>query len=216
MSATRKHRSRENVITRAEYDAKHRAGKVRPISPRSEALDAMHDRTITRRAQSNPVVLRTWLERVEGRFMGTPVDISPEDALTMALRITAGEVKYCDQQIARLTEDELFERPLRVVTTELFDGEVSVQETRDAEVITRWQQLRAAAIDRMARYAKMALDVGIEERTAKLREDQAAMIARFFESVMGEIDLTPEQQKILAPTMRRHLELIEGQAIDVT
>jgi hypothetical protein len=213
MEASRKYRSRENVITRAEYDEKHRTKRPRP----TRVQEDRHDNAISRRAQrSNPTVLRDWLERVEGRFMGVPVDVSPEDALTMALRITAGEVKYCDQQIARLSEDELFERPLRVVTTELSDGEVLVQETRDAEVISRWQQLRAAALDRMARYAKMALDVGIEERTVKMREGQAAMIARFFESVMGEIELTPEQQEILAPTMRRHLELIEGQATDVT
>lgn len=198
--------SRENVITREEYEA-------RPEGRASRRRHSNSDRIVVRHAQSNPEVLRDWLGRVEGRFMGTPKDVSPADALANALRIAAGEVEYCTQQIARLCDDELFERPTRTTYAEMPSGGWEmVEERRDAEVISRWQQLRTAAMDRMARYAKMALEVGLEEREQTLHENQAALIARFFESVMNEIELTDEQTQMLAPSMRRHLELIEGTA----
>jgi hypothetical protein len=200
--------SRENVITREEYEARpENRGRQR------RRATGPGDRTVARHAESNPEVLRSWLTRVEGRFMGVPADVTPADALATALRITAGEVEYCTQQIARLCDDELFERPTRTVYAEMPSGGWEmVEERRDAEVVSRWQQLRSAALDRMARYAKMALDVGLEEREQTLHENQAALIARFFETVMHEIELTDEQTKMLAPTMRRHLELIEGTA----
>lgn len=201
-------RSRENVITRDEYEAR----------PENRVKQRRHnagpsDRTFTRKAQSDPTVLRSWLDRVEGRFMGVPQEVTPADALATALRITAGEVEYCTQQIARLCDDELFERPERTVYAEMPSGGWEmVSEHRDAEVITRWHQLRTAAMDRMARYAKMALDVGLEERQQTLHENQAALIARFFETVMQDVELTDEQTKLLGPAMRRHLEVIESTA----
>jgi hypothetical protein len=213
MERTKTRRRRDNVITRDEYDAKH----GRPIRRTYTAdQEAAHDRVIARRAQRNPAVLRDWLTRVEGRFMGVPTDVTPEDALMQAIRITAGEVEYCNQQIARLSEDELFERPNKTVYAEMPNGGWEmVEERRDAEVISRWQQLRSSAMDRMTRYAKMALDVGIEERQTAIHERQAMVIARFFETVMDEIGLTDDQLQTLGPTMRRHLALIEGTATDV-
>jgi hypothetical protein len=204
--------SRENVITRDEYEA-----RQEPRVKRRRVNQGPGDRAVARRAQSNPAVLLDWLERVEGRFMGVPADVSPEDALANAMRIAAGEVAYCTQQIARLSDDELFERPTRTVYAEMPSGSWEmVSEVRDAEVITRWHQLRTSAMDRMARYAKMALDVGLEDRQLAIHEKQAAVIARFFEAVMNEVELTDEQRKMLGPTMRRHLELIEGTAINVS
>ena len=203
--------SRENVITRDEYEARpENRGKQR------RRYTGVSDRMITRKAQSNPEALRGWLDRVEGRFMGVPKDVTPADALATALRIAAGEVEYCTQQIARLCDDELFERPARTVYAEMPSGGWEmVEERRDAEVVTRWQQLRTAAMDRMARYAKMALDVGLDERQQTLQENQAALIARFFETVMNDVELTDEQTKLLGPAMRRHLEVIESTATSI-
>lgn len=210
MICRRMKRSRENTITREEYEAQ--SGKDR----RKRRHYVIPDKSVARRAQADPTVLRGWLDRVEGRFMGIPEDVSPIDALANAMKIAAGEVRYCTEQIARLSDEELFERPTRTVYAEMPSGGWEmVEEARDAEVISRWHQLRSAAMDRMARYAKMALDVGLEERQQALHEKQAALIARFFESVMNEVELSDEQRKLLGPTMRRHLELIEGTATTV-
>lgn len=207
--------SRANTITRDEYDSQRRSEKSRrpkDDGPRGRP-PIRNDEKVAEYAAQRPTVIRGWLERVEGRFMGTPQDISPEDALLLALSITTGEVRYCDAQIARLTEDELFERPERSVYAEMPSGHWEmVEERRDAEVISRWQTLRRDAMDRMARYAKMAIDVGLEAKNQQIREKQATLIAKFFEAVMGEIELTADQQNALGPALRRHLEIVESTA----
>lgn len=160
--------------------------------------------------RSDETRLRHWLERVDDRFMGTPLDVHPHEALLQCLRITAGEVRYCDQQIRRLEEDELFERPATETLAVMPSGRVVVaEEKRGFEVISRWVQWRSSALDRLARYSKMALDVGIEERQIQLAEREADLIGRYFEAVLGDLELTPAQQKALGPAMRRHLSLVE-------
>lgn len=215
MSTGQTHK-RDNVISREDYDAGRRENRfARKRSPRGRPPINV-DSQVAQYARSNPRVLQGWLERVEDRFMGSPVDITPEEALTQALRITAGEVRYCDEQIRRLSEDELFERPQKTMYAEMPSGGWEmVEERRDAETISRWQLLRRDAMDRMTRYAKMALDVGLEERNQRIRESQADVIAKFFEAVMGEIELTPDQQRMVGPALRRHLEIVETTAVEV-
>jgi hypothetical protein len=155
--------------------------------------------------------LKSWLERVDDRFMGSPIDVHPHEALLHALRVTAGEVAYCDEQIRKLQEDELFERPAETYYAQMPSGAWQlIEEKRDAEVISRWVQLRDGSLDRMAKYSKMALDVGIEERTVQLAERQAELVTRFFESVLDELELTPEQYEKLGPAMRKNLVLTQG------
>ncbi len=129
--------------------------------------------------------LRNYLERVPGRFMGTPVEVAPHDAILWALRTTAGEVVYCDEQIRRLGEAELFERPTK--TTEQSGDFDTYSKVEDPEVISRWVQLRDSAVDRMAKYAKMALDVGIEERQIQLAETQAHQLVSVITAVLTDL-----------------------------
>src|SRR6516165_4539144 len=83
--------------------------------------------------------LKTWMARVDDRFMGSPIDVDPHDAIIHAIRVTAGEVKYCDEQIRKLSEDELFERPLETSVQQLPSGKwVVIEEKRNPEVISRW------------------------------------------------------------------------------
>jgi hypothetical protein len=181
-----------------------------------ESATEQWDRVTAKEARRHPSILHDWLTRVDGRFMGTPTDIHPHDAILKVIRITNGEIDYCDMQIAKLCEDELFERPLQVTLVELAEGSTLVTEKRDHEVLSRWVLLRQAATDRLARYSKMALDIGIEEAQLKLAEREADMVSHYLEAVLTDLSLTPEQYKRLGPSMRRHLELIEGTATEVT
>jgi hypothetical protein len=177
----------------------------------------MFDRVTAKEARRQPSVVKEWLTRVDGRFMGTPTDIHPHDAILKAIRITNGEIDYCDAQIARLCEDELFERPLTVILAEMPDGNKElITQKRDAEVLSRWVLLRQAATDRLARYSKMALDIGIEEAQLKLAEREADMVSDYLEAVISDLSLTPDQRRKLGPSMRKHLELIEGTATEVS
>lgn len=157
-----------------------------------------------------------WLARVEGRFMGAPVDVHPHDAILWAMRVSAGEVVYCDQQIRRLEEDELFERPTKTQLVELPSGKVEeIHESREPEQFSRWVRWRDRAMKNMAMYAKMALDVGIEERQIQLAEKQAQQLVNVITAVLTDLghDLRDSQTREIV--RRRLMEgAIEGTVVE--
>ena len=163
--------------------------------------------------------LKHWLERVDGKFMGTPYDIPPHDAILWALRTTAGEVIYCDEQIRRLSEEELFERPVKETQSTTEDGNEIFTEVTEPEIISRWVQLRDTALDRVAKYSKMALDVGIEERQIALAENQAHQLVSVITHVLTDLghDLTDlHTREIVRTRLLEASKPIEGTATDIT
>jgi hypothetical protein len=154
--------------------------------------------------------LFAWLGRVDDRFMGTAVDIDPYDALLWAIRLSAGEVAYCDAQISRLHEDELFERPARHTYMQMPSGAFElVEEKRDPETVSRWQYLRKDAADRMARYAKMAIDAGIDERRVAVAERVADILAPLLENLAEDLSLTAKQRAKLPDVLGTRLRALE-------
>lgn len=148
--------------------------------------------------------------------MGAPVDVHPHDAILWAMRVSAGEVVYCDQQIRRLEEDELFERPTKTQLVELPSGKIEqIHESREPEQFSRWVRWRDRAMKNMAMYAKMALDVGIEERQIQLAEKQAQQLVNVITAVLTDLghDLRDSQTREIV--RRRLMEgAIEGTVVE--
>jgi hypothetical protein len=154
--------------------------------------------------------MQDWLGRVDDRFMGTAVDVEPHEALLWAIRLAAGEVAYCDAQISRLHEDELFERPLRQTYMQMPSGAFDlVEEKRDPEIVSRWAHLRKDAADRMARYAKMAIDAGIDERRVAVAERVADILAPLLENLAEDLSLTAKQRAKLPDVLGTRLRALE-------
>lgn len=165
--------------------------------------------------------LRRWFERVEDRFMGSPVDLHPHEAILWAMRVSAGEMAYCDSQIAKLEEEELFETPIRTQYYQTEDGGISVTENRDSEQMNRWVTWRQTAMKNMATYAKMALDVGIEERQIQLAEKQAHQLVEVITAVLTDLGHDLRDTRTRDIVRRRLLEgaqtglpaVVEGQEV---
>jgi hypothetical protein len=168
-------------------------------------------RKLIERQPENATQLRDWLSRVDDRFMGTPLDIDPHDAIIHAIRVTAGEVKYCDAQISRLHQDELFERPLETSIQQLPNGKwVIIEEKRNVEVISRWVVLRDEALANLVRYSKWALEVGIDERRVRVAERVADVIAPLLNDLALDLDLTDEQRELLPGVIGKRLRALEA------
>jgi hypothetical protein len=150
------------------------------------------------------------MERVDDRFMGTPFDVEPHDAIVHAIRITAGEVRYCDEQIRKLSEDELFERPLETNISQLPSGKwVEIQEKRTAEVISRWVTLRDDALANLVKYSKCAIEVGIDERRVRVAERVADIITPLLTDLAIDLNLTDEQRSRLPMAIDKRMRLLE-------
>lgn len=127
-------------------------------------------------------------------LMGAPVDINPLDALIWCIKLTAGEVEFCTKQLEILRKEEWLEHTL-----------VGKQ-------IHVWAKERQKAVDRLAKFSKDALALGIAERAVRLAEQYGSSLAKYTKGLLDDLELTPEQQKKAPLIVRKHLALLEGGA----
>jgi hypothetical protein len=128
-------------------------------------------------------------------FMGAPKDMNPIDAITWCIRITAGEVEWLSQQIATVDREEWVEHtPLG----------------KQMNVLVR---ARAEAQDRLVKYSKDAIQLGLTARAIRLAEQFGATIARLLDGVGRDLGLTAAQQKVWPTIVRKHLILLEGAGV---
>lgn len=156
--------------------------------------------------------------KAQAIVMGVAVDVEPHEALLQCIRITAGEVMYCNEQIALLRPDEAIGHPTEIIKrtgTTGEDGDVDVEETREkVPMMNIWIRARAVSIDRLAKYSKMALDAGVNERRVQVAEGMAGALAPILRDIFTDLKLTPAQQKKAPEILRRHLLALEGEAMD--
>lgn len=149
--------------------------------------------------------------------LGAPIDIGPLDALLWCVRIAAGEVAYFTMQVSLLQDSEIAgrtrqdkERPLSYGK----DGEDSARNVTETTwglpALHVWVAARQAALDRLARYSKMALEAGVAERQVQLAERYGELIGRIIGNILDGLTLNEEQQAKAPDLVRKHLAAIEG------
>lgn len=153
------------------------------------------------------------------RSMGEPLDIEPHEALIACVQITAGEVAYCTLRIQQLSTEEYTGRPETHVDKDLAlktDSEGNAlydhleQTTEHPVELNLWITARAACMDRLARYSKMALDAGVEERRVRLAESMAMQLAPVLQAIFKELGLTDKQRDKAPAIVERHLVALEA------
>lgn len=148
--------------------------------------------------------------------MGAEVDIEPHEALMLCVRIAAGEVAYCTRKIAELTHEEATGHPVTRTVSEFTgdDGQVyETEQTKHAPIeLNIWIRVRQEALDRLAKFAKMALDAGVEERKVRMAEQWGERLARLLAGILEDLNLTPKQKKIAPDVIQGHLLSMERTA----
>lgn len=142
----------------------------------------------------NMAVLKRAAAKEQAILMGAPVDINPLDAMMWCIRITAGEVVFCTQQMELLTKDEWMES------------------TIVGKQLHLWSRERQKAVERLGKFSKDALALGIAERAVRLAEQYGHTIAKYTKGIMDDITpyLTEEGVKKAPLIVRKHLALLEG------
>lgn len=138
-------------------------------------------------------------------------DVKPHDALLMCVRIAAAEVAYYSHMIAELDPDDVMGRPMKeaVASTKDYHTVVDLQLPPELNV---WVRARGAALERLAKHSKMAIDAGIEERLVSMAEKVGNRLAATIEAILGQLDLTPAQMRRAPQAIRSQLMLLEGGA----
>jgi hypothetical protein len=124
-----------------------------------------------------------------------PVDIEPHDALQLALALTAAEVNYFSARIAELGNDEVAGQATITKTRAGASGDGDGDDKAPAVVETRqlapslhlWVKARSDALERLARFSKMALDANVDERRVRVQEVQLDRLAGVVNAVMRDL-----------------------------
>lgn len=151
--------------------------------------------------------------------MGAPIDIDPFDALLWCVRIAAGEVSYCNIMVAHLQQGDTVGRRVQVKERPLSegkDGESSLETVQEVTytdpALHIWITTRRDALDRLARFSKLAVDAGVAERQVAMTERWGELLGRVIGGILDGLKLSAEQQRVAPELVRRHLTAIEGTA----
>lgn len=111
--------------------------------------------------------------------LGQPLEIEPAQALLELVYEAAGNVAFLSGEVSRLQPGGLTSR--------------DVEEREEIAAIVR---LYGEERDRLAKYSKVALDAGIDERRVRLSERQGDAIMFTLRAVLDALQLTPAQVKV--------------------
>lgn len=157
--------------------------------------------------------------------MGAPIHLEPHEALDWCVARAAGEVAYCDARVAELEHAQAIGRPTITVRRagkpdengEPGDDIVEVREL--TPVLHVWINARREALDRLARFSKMAADANVDERRVRVDERQVEALAVVVNAVMADLvaaGLSDELRRLAGDSFRRHAALLDRPALEAT
>jgi hypothetical protein len=150
------------------------------------------------------------------RVMGPALEVDPMDAMLWCVRIAAGEVAYTTMKVEQLEEPEAVGRLQTSSTHEATGGdkmESWVENTAGLPELHIWIRARREALDRLAKFSKMALDAGIAERQVALAESAGDELALAIREILDGLSLTVDQEKIAPQIVRSALVKLEQKPI---
>ena len=139
-------------------------------------------------------------------LVGHKIDVSPMEALLMCVRITAAEATFFSAKIAAMEEKEVITRP----RAEQLDRDGMVHDLRAQRQLNIWIRERRRALLDLARFSKMALDAGVEERMVRVAENIGEQLATFVKGLLTDLHLSEEQEERAPEIVRRHLRVLQG------
>lgn len=147
------------------------------------------------------------------KLTGYDIEVNPMDALLMCVRIAAAEVAYFSQKIGDLDEKDLVDNPIVTHSSvKEKNGVVTKNITKISgrEELSLWIRARKESLNDLARFSKMALDAGVEERLVRVSEAIGETIAMAVRGILDDLVLSPEQKNNAPEIVRKHLRLLNS------
>jgi hypothetical protein len=145
--------------------------------------------------------------------MGAAMDMEPHEALLWCVRVAAGEVQYASERVAELSEEDAVGPVVTTRPLKYEKGADSLTERvteEQAPAVHVWIDVRQKALAALAKYSKMAIDAGVAERQVQLAERYGEMIASLIGGILGDLELTKDQQAAAREIVPRRLQALEA------
>lgn len=139
---------------------------------------------------------------------GRKVATTATEALLDEVQWTAGHVAWLRERVQEIETGELGgENALVWGTTKRKSGGEDWGETEEAtpNVFLKLYQAERA---HLVKVCAEAIKAGIEERRIRLAEEQGSLVAQAIRRILGDLNLTPEQQALVATVVPKHLRAI--------
>lgn len=150
--------------------------------------------------------------------MGSPLDIEPHDALIECVRLAAGQVAFATQRVQDLESENVIGRLTQTTDREGYgsgeDGEsggpFETHELKDlGPELHIWVRVQQDCLDRLARFSKMALDAGVDERRVQAAERWGQKLTDVLGAILGRLELTDAQRALAPGAIREELGQLE-------
>lgn len=145
----------------------------------------------------------------DGTTFGGVVRVDPHEALLWLVRRTAGIVAWLDWKISTFEQDDEAWQDVGNQPGEGGGGSI-----RKIEAV--WVKMHGDERDRLAKYAKLALDAGVAERQVAIAEEQGMMFAQGIREIFDRLNLSSSQQKLAPQIVREVLERLGTDVIETT
>lgn len=134
--------------------------------------------------------------RSEEFALSDEMQISPEDALLWAVRLSAGAVTFLRHRVERMAEGDGW--GLAPIQQE--------QPDKAERAKIAWAEEYGKERDRLVRTAKAAVDAGVAVRAVELAEAEASFVHEGLMTALRAIKLTPQQMEQAATAFLGYLE----------
>ncbi|MGW1744586.1 hypothetical protein ACWCRD_03000 [Streptomyces sp. NPDC002092] len=143
---------------------------------------------------------------------GLKIETTATDALLDEVKWTAGHVQWLRERVQEIESEAVGdgtdrEHPLVWgITREKSGGEDrgTTEEAAPNVWLRLYQQERA----HLVKVCEAAIRAGIEERRVRLAESQGALVAEVIRKILGDLQLTPDQQALVSQVVPRHLRAL--------
>lgn len=137
---------------------------------------------------------------------GRPIDTTPTEALLEEVRWTAGHVQWLRDRVRDLEQAAVTWGMTEQV--EKSAGEFPGVDTTHAAAPNVWVDLYARERRHLLDVCKAAIQAGVEERRVRLAEQQGSLLADVIRRILGDLELTQDQQARVPEVVPRHLRAV--------
>lgn len=143
--------------------------------------------------------------------LGEELDVEPHEALLQCVHAAAGEVAFFTAKVRELEQDVVVVEHERVRTWTGGESGGGVETTTSTQAeLNIWLRARQEALDRLAKFSKMALDAGVAERQVRIVEQWAQQLGDAIAAILDKLELSAEQKRLAPAVVRGELLALEG------
>lgn len=142
------------------------------------------------------------MARLEVANLGLPQDVHPHEALLFCVRSAYSIVTWLQAKIQSMDDEQELTQ-----TVHGPEGPMKIERSI-------WVEMYQDALSDLARFSKLALDAGVEERQVRIAEKQARAMTSLVEAIFDRLEVAPRARARIVQEVMAELPETAGYLVD--